>query len=305
MHLAIGPVGVWTHSSLWSSSADDLAEAAAAVDQLGYGAIWLGDAAGDLALPAAVLAATQRLIVATAIVNIWTIPPDRLAAAYRRVARTHADRLLVGLGSSHAAFVEQQTGQRYERPLARLGRYLDRLDAVEPPVPIERRVLAALGPRALELAARRSAGPLPYLVTPEYTRRARAIVGPQALLAVEQKVVLETDPERARAIARQTFGFYLNLPNYIANLRRLGFAEADFEAGGSDRLVDALVAWGDVEAVTARVADHLAAGADHVGIQVLTVGEGRLPRQQWRALAPTLTSLRSTGAALSPSALAN
>jgi probable F420-dependent oxidoreductase len=300
MHLALGPVGVWTLSSRWSSSADDLAEAAAEVEQLGYGAVWLGDAAGDLALPAAVLATTQRLIVATAIVNIWTTPPDRLAAAYRRVSPSHAGRLLVGLGSSHAAFVEQQTGQRYERPLARLGEYLDQLDASEAPVPLDRRVLAALGPRALELAARRSAGALPYLVTTEYTRRAREIVGSDSLLAVEQKVVLDTDPERARAIARRTFGFYLNLPNYLANLRRLGFAEADFEAGGSDRLVDALVARGDVEAVAARVTDHLAAGADHVGIQVLTATEDRLPRQQWRALAPALTSLRTTGTTLSP-----
>ena len=192
--------------------------------------------------------------------------------------------------------VEARTGQRYTRPLSRLRSYLDELDALTPPIPHDRLVLAALGPRALDLAARRTAGAHPYLVTPEHSRWARGIIGPDALLAPEHKVVLESDAATARAIARRTLGRYLALPNYTNNLLRLGFTTDDFEGGGSDRLVDALVAWGDVDTVVARVAEHLDAGADHVCIQVLTAGtDGRqgLPREEWRVLAGPLTALRA------------
>jgi probable F420-dependent oxidoreductase len=298
MSLDLGPVGIWTVSGVWEAAEDTVVEAAAELEDLGYGALWLGAARGDLQVPERLLGATRRLVVATGIVNIWTDPSTVVAASYRRVTATHPDRLLLGLGSSHAAVVEARTGQRYTRPLSRLRSYLDELDALTPPIPHHRLVLAALGPKALELAARRTAGAHPYLVTPEHTLRAREIVGPTALLAPEQKVVLETDPAMARSIARQSVSFYLGLPNYTNNLLRLGFTADDLDGGGSDRLVDALVAWGDVEAVVARVAEHLDAGADHVCIQVLTGREDAdrplLPaREAWRTLAGPLTALRA------------
>lgn len=294
MSLDLRPVGIWTMSPAWEAAEDTLAEAAAEIDDLGYGALWLGVARGDLDLPERLLGATHRLVVATGIVNIWTDPSTLVAASYRRVTATHPDRLLLGLGASHAAVVEARTGERYTKPLSRLGGYLDELDALTPPVPHDRLVLAALGPKALQLAARRTAGAHPYLVPPEHTRRAREIMGPAALLASEQKVVLETDPTVARSIARQGMSLYLGLPNYTNNLRRLGFTDDDLRDGGSDRLVDALVAWGDVETVVARVGEHLDAGADHVCIQVLTAPVGRpqtLPRDAWRTLAGPLTAL--------------
>jgi probable F420-dependent oxidoreductase len=294
MSLDLRPVGIWASSGLWQASGDELGEAAAELDDLGYGALWLGTASGDLELPERLLAATRRLVVATGIVNIWTDPAPSVAAASARVTAAHPDRFLLGLGSSHAMVVEARTGQRYTRPLARLSSYLDELDALTPPVPHDRLVLAALGPKALQLAARRSAGAHPYLVPPEHSRQAREIMGPDALLAPEQKVVLETDPATARAIARSTLSLYLQLPNYTNNLLRLGFTADDIEGSGSDRLVDALVAWGDVDTVVARVAEHLDAGADHVCIQVLTAAtDGRqgLPRQEWRTLAGPLGAL--------------
>jgi probable F420-dependent oxidoreductase len=168
--------------------------------------------------------------------------------------------------------------------------YLDELDAATPPVPTERRVLAALGPRMLRLAAERASGAHPYLVTPEHTRRARAILGPGPLLAPEQKVVLETDPGRAREISRATLTRYLQLPNYTNNLRRLGFTDEALSGAGSDALVDALVAWGTPEDIEARVREHHDAGADHVAVQVLTNPDAAgLPHEQWRLLAPVLT----------------
>jgi probable F420-dependent oxidoreductase len=298
MRLDLGTVGIWTVSQLWEAAGETLAEAASELEALGYGALWLGNASGDLRLAEALLAATRRLVVATGIVNVWTEPAAPTAAAYRRVTAAHPDRLLLGLGIGHAALVEARTGQRYTRPLQRIEGYLDELDAQTPPVPHDRLVLASLGPRSLELAARRTAGTHPYLVTPEHTRFARGVMGPAALLAPEQKVLLETDPATARAVARQTVRFYLQLPNYTNNLARLGFTAEDLEGEGSDRLVDALVAWGDVDSVVARVAEHLDAGADHVSVQVLTAdGEGgrpqELPRQVWRTLAGPLTALRA------------
>jgi probable F420-dependent oxidoreductase len=298
MSLDLGPVGIWTSSAPWHTAEDTLGDAAAELEELGYGTLWLGSARGDLQLPEALLAATRRLVVATGIVNIWTEPAATTAASYRRVAAAHPDRLLLGLGAGHARFVEAQTGQRYTRPLHRMEGYLDELDAQTPAVPHDRLVLASLGPKSLEMAARRTAGAHPYLVTPEHTRLARRIMGPDALLAPEQKVLLETDPAAARPVARQTLHLYLQLPNYTNNLLRLGFTADDLEGEGSDRLVDAIVAWGDVDTVVARVAEHLDAGADHVCIQVLTpdldAGGGRtLPREQWRTLAGPLTALRA------------
>jgi probable F420-dependent oxidoreductase len=244
--------------------------------------------AGTLEQPEALLAGSARIAVATGIVSVWNQPPATAAAAYHRVSTAHPGRFLLGLGVSHAPLVEA-TGQQYQHPYGKLVEFLDGLDAATPPVPPQGRALAALGPRVLALAAARTAGAHPYLVTPEHTRQAREILGAGPLLAPEQKVVLTTDPAQAREIARAALGLYLQLPNYTSNLRRLGFTGDDISSGGgSDRLIDALVAWGDEEAIARRVAGHHAAGADHVCIQVLT-GEPGLPTEQWRRLAGVLT----------------
>jgi probable F420-dependent oxidoreductase len=296
MNVGVGRIGIWSPSSMWESSAE-LEEAVAELEELGYGTLWLGSSRGDLELPARLLAGTRRLVVATAIINIWTDPPAAVATRYADLEAKAPNRLLIGLGSSHAPLVEP-AGFSYRQPLRRLSAYLDELDTSDPTVPIDRRILGVLGPRALDLAARRSAGPHPYLVTPDYTREARAQIGPDPLLAVEQKVVLETDLGRARQIARARLAQYLRLPNYTNSFLRQGFAESDFQGGGSDRLVDGLVAWGDLETVLGRVAEHHAAGADHVALQVLDSPDYRptnpLPRGAWRQLAAGL--LEKTGA---------
>jgi probable F420-dependent oxidoreductase len=287
MNIELGRVGIWSPSPRWEHS-PELADAAVELEELGYGALWLGNSRGDLELPLALLDSTRRLIVTTAIINIWTNPASELATRYARLQAQAPDRLLIGLGSSHAPMIEP-AGFTYRQPLRRLAGYLNELDASVPTVPTERRVLAALGPRALALAAHRSAGAHPYLVTPEYTRQARAAIGPVPLLAVEQKLVLESDPTRARAIARARLTQYLRLPNYTNSFLRQGFMTDDFERGGSDRLVDGLVGWGDSDTILDRVAAHHAAGADHVAIQILDSTDPRdtdpLPRAAWRQLA--------------------
>jgi probable F420-dependent oxidoreductase len=268
----VGRVGVWTSSRLLDGP--EAIQAAAQLEDLGFGALWIGSASGDLKLVSDLLGATSRLVVATGIVNVWFEPAGTTAAAFARVSAAYPGRLLLGIGAGHKLTVEEQTGQRYERPYEKLVRYLDELDAADPPVPVEGRVLAALGPRVLELARDRTAGAHPYLVTPEHTHRARQILGPAKLLAPEQKVILETDPDRARTIARSTLSRYTTLPNYTRNWMRLGFTEDDLTDGGSDRLVDAMVAWGGVDAALARIAEHHQAGADHVCVQVLTDTQG-------------------------------
>lgn len=286
MTVDIGRIGLWVFAGKWTPDDPEHREALGEVESLGYGALWLGAADGDLQLVSRLLDATERLVVATGIINIWNHDAAELAATYRRLAAPNLERLLIGLGNSHAPAVEP-TGQRYTKPYSKLVSYLDELDNAPEPLPESSRVLAALGPRMVALAGERSLGAHPYLTTPEHTGRAREILGAGPLLAPEQKVVLESDPERARSIARQGAKMYLGLPNYVNNLRRLGFAEVDFADGGSDRLIDALVAWGDVDTVLRRVEQHHEAGADHVGIQVLT-DSPELPRQQWRLLAEGL-----------------
>jgi len=285
----IGRIGVWTSTRQWSGDASQSAEAAVALETLGFGAVWLGSSTADLDVPRSLLADTERLVVATGIVNIWTNPAATVAANHRALVDAFPGRFLLGLGSSHAVLTEPATGEPYVRPYSRLVSYLDALDAAPHPVPVSERVLAALGPRTLELAAARSAGAHPYLVTPEHTATARKILGPGVLLAPEQKVIIEPDQSAARAAGRRSLAIYMSLPNYLNNLRRLGFDDADFADGGSDRLVDALVVWGSADAVKARVEEHFDAGADHVALQALTTGDPRqLPVQAWRELAGSL-----------------
>jgi probable F420-dependent oxidoreductase len=257
---SLGRIGAWQRSGLVSP------ELAVGLERLGYGALWVGGSpGGDLAQLEELLDATSSLVVATGIVNIWADPAPGIAAAWHRIAGRHPGRFVLGIGVGHP----EAAGARYAKPYQALVNYLDELD--EAKVPVSERVLAALGPRVLRLAAQRSAGAHPYLTTPEHTRLARELLGAGVLLAPEQKAVLDPDPTRARALARPAVANpYLQLVNYANNLRRLGWTDEDLADGGSDRLVDALVAHGDAAAVAGRITEHLDAGADHVAIQLLT-----------------------------------
>jgi probable F420-dependent oxidoreductase len=286
MAIDIGRIGIWHPGRVWDDSGDELEEAAAELEELGYGAIWSGSSQANLERQGRMLSATSRIVAATGIVNIWLNAADELSGNFQRLNGQYRDRLLIGLGSSHAPQVEA-AGITYQRPLSRMRRYLDELDTMTEGIPQDHRVLAALGPKSLSLAAERSLGAHPYLVTPEHTRRARERIGPDALLAPEQKVVLESDPTRAREIARGILPMYLRLPNYANNLKRQGFSDDDFPDGGSDRLVDALIAWGETDAILERIAEHHDAGADHVSLQVL--GSEGLPRDGWRTLGEALS----------------
>jgi probable F420-dependent oxidoreductase len=274
----VGPIGFFHLSTPWHNDKESAVE----LERLGFSALWLGGSPpGDLQHSESLIAATDRLVVGTSIVNIWKDAAGVVAESYDRINSRYPGRFVLGLGIGHAPSV----GAAYHRPLRRLGQYLDELEAATPPVPVSGRAIAALGPRALELARDRSLGTLPYLTTPAHTRTAREILGPDKLVAPEQKVVLEEDPLKARAVGRVAVSRYLKLPNYVNNWRRLGFEEGDFEDGGSDRLVDALIAWGPPEQIRARVQEHFDAGADHVALQLLTSGPDRLPLDQVRVLA--------------------
>jgi probable F420-dependent oxidoreductase len=283
--LPIGAIGVWS-PQLREGDPGAVAEAAAELEEMGFGTIWVpGREHHDLEERLhLLLSSTQRITVATGIVSIWTHPASATAALHARLTSEFPGRFLLGLGVSHAPAV----GGTYRKPLTEMVRYLDALDAADPPVPRSERVLAALAPRMLALARQRALGSHPYLVTPEHTRIAREALGPDALLAPEQTVVLEEAADVARAVARAWLARYLQLPNYADNWVRIGFDRADIENGGSDRLVDALVAWGDVDAIRAKVDAQRAAGADHVAIQVVTSDPTQLPREQWRRLAAAL-----------------
>lgn len=234
------------------------------IEALGYGAVWVGGSPpAALSWVEPILQATTTLCVATGIVNIWSAPAQRVAESFHRIEAAYPGRFLRGIGVGHAEMISE-----YRKPYNALVEYLDRLDDYG--VPANRRVVAALGPRVLGLSARRSAGAHPYLTTPEHTARARELIGPSAFLAPEHKVVLTTDSARARTVGRQALDMYFNLANYRNNWKRLGFTDDEVSRPGSDRLVDAVVAYGTPDAIAARLNEHLLAGADHVPIQVLT-----------------------------------
>ncbi|WP_070909014.1 LLM class F420-dependent oxidoreductase [Mycobacterium tuberculosis] len=234
------------------------------IEALGYGAVWVGGSPpAALSWVEPILRATTTLCVATGIVNIWSAPAQRVAESFHRIEAAYPGRFLLGIGVGHAEMISE-----YRKPYNALVEYLDRLDDYG--VPANRRVVAALGPRVLGLSARRSAGAHPYLTTPEHTARARELIGPSAFLAPEHKVVLTTDSARARTVGRQALDMYFNLANYRNNWKRLGFTDDEVSRPGSDRLVDAVVAYGTPDAIAARLNEHLLAGADHVPIQVLT-----------------------------------
>ncbi len=282
--------GIWSGNLRYGDAAC-AAELATELEGLGYAALWIPDVGGDVFTPLDnLLGATTSATIATGILNVWMHEPDETAAQHARLTAAHGNRFLCGLGISHRPLIDHVNEPgTYAKPIATMSTYLDGLDAAPTPLARADRVIAALGPKMLELARTRTAGTHPYLVTPELTAAARAGVGPDGLVASEQGVVLESDPSAARAIARLHLKTYLGLPNYSNNWKRQGFTDDDLADGGSDRLVDALVVWGDEATIAARVQAQRDAGADHVCIQVLTADPTAFPVEQWRALAPSLT----------------
>ncbi len=285
-------IGVWT-GNFEPQPAGKLKEAVAELEQLGYGAVWYSEGLGRESLTQAglLLSASSRIVVATGITNIYGRDPVTAVNAQRTLSEAYRNRFVLGLGVSHIPLVERLRGHEYQKPVAKMRDYLDAMDqapynSVLPQAMY--RVLAALGPKMLELAAQRSNGAHTYNVTPEHTATARKILGADPWLCVEQAVVVERDTAKAREIARAFLKFYLTLPNYTNNFLRLGFTEADCRTGGSDRLIDAVIAWGDVETVSRRVREHRDAGASHVCIQVLPADPKSLPLKEWRELAAAL-----------------
>jgi probable F420-dependent oxidoreductase len=266
-------LGVW--AAIDPFSAPRAAAFAERVEKLGYGALWIPEAVGREAFTACawLLSHTSNLIIASGIANIYARDPMSAAAAQKGLNEQFGGRFLLGLGVSHIPLVEGVRRLEYRQPVATMRAYLNAMGEAPYqcvlPADKPKTVLAALGPKMLELSAEQADGAHPYNVTPEHTHRARALLGAGKLLCVEQAAILENDPATARAIARQFLAIYLGLPNYVNNWRRLGFADADFAGGGSDRLIDALVCWGSEKAIRARIDEHWQAGADHVCVQAL------------------------------------
>jgi len=290
----IGRVGIWT-AALDAHPSARATEAALELEAMGYPVLWINETTGrdPFVLAALLLAGTSTLKVATGIANVYARDAMTTSSCQKTLSEAFAGRFLLGLGVSSPVLVERVRKHSYAKPYSYLKAYLDDMDQAlfnaVGPAEDPGRVLAALGPKMLELSATRANGAHPYLTTPEHTQEARDIIGPDALLAPEQMVVLETDPPAARATGRAALAFYLRAPGYLANLRRLGFSDDDWAdpKAASDRLVDSIVAWGDVDAVARRVAAHHDAGADHVCIQVLR-SDRELPTTEWRELAAAL-----------------
>jgi probable F420-dependent oxidoreductase len=274
----LGTLGVWT--TYRALGEEHAGEAAALAEQLGYGTFWLG---GSPRLPSVrpLLASTEHIVVATSIVNLWAYEPDDLAAEYAELARDFPDRLVVGIGVGHP-----EAARDYSKPLTALREFLDGLDAADPPLPRDRRCLAALAPKTLALSAERSLGTIPYFTPITHTRSAREQLGPGVLIAPELACALDDDVSRARETAREYANRYLPLRNYTNNLLRHGFTEQDIAEGGSDRLLDAVVPHRSLEAITSIARGQLDAGADHLALQSL--GEAGVPRRGWAALAEAM-----------------
>jgi probable F420-dependent oxidoreductase len=289
----IGRVGVW-YGGVDALASSEARRAAQVIEELGFGALWVAEAVGrDPFVSAAVLlSATDRLVLATGIANIYARDPMTMVAGQKTLAEAFPGRFLLGLGVSHPHLVTRVRRHEWSKPYSYMVEYLDRMDEAlfmaVGPEDDPGRVLAALGPRMLELSSRAANGAHPYFTTPEHTAVARETIGPDALLAPEQMVVLETDADEARRIARAAMKVYLRAPNYLNNLRRIGFDDSDWADDASDRLVDAIVAWGTEDQIAARVGAHFAAGADHVCVQVLDPDPRTAPVRQWRALAEVL-----------------
>jgi probable F420-dependent oxidoreductase len=279
--MELGPVGIWSAPIRFDAGG---IEAAAELERLGYSAIWVpgGIDSGVLGTLDALLTATATIRLGSGILNIWKHDPGDVAAWWHRQSPEARQRIILGLGVSHAPLI----GDSYQRPLASMRSFLDSLQAAG--MPLDRVCLAALGPRMLELAGQRTGGAHPYLVSVRHTAFARRTLGSNALLAPEQGVVLERSPVKAREIARGFLSHYARLPNYVNNWLREGFTQHELDSL-SDRFVDSIIAWGDVDAISARVDEHLAAGADHVCLQVISAAgmRARLAdhMEAWRQLA--------------------
>ncbi len=290
--MELSGIGIWSGELRYGDEGEKR-DAAAELEGLGYTALWIPDVGGDVfGALRDLLDATTTIVAATGILNLWMHTAAEIGEGLASLDTDHPGRTLLGIGVSHSLLIDQTQPGAYTKPLSVTRNYLDEVDAASPTVPVDRRVLAALGPKMLELSRDRAAGAHPYLVTPEHTAVARETLGDGPMLLPEQHVVLETDPVRARTVAREGLSVYLQLPNYVNNWRRLGFTEDDFADGGSDRLVDHVVVWGDEATIAARVQAHLDAGADHVCVQAYTPSEqSGFPRAEWRALAPALVGL--------------
>ncbi|MEV6081336.1 TIGR03620 family F420-dependent LLM class oxidoreductase [Streptomyces sp. NPDC052069] len=300
MDLDLGRIGIWslafTHGDRGAAR-----EAAAELEELGYGTLWLGgnpggNPCGDLVTTAELLAATNHTVVSPACVSIWHQHAPALAAAYHALPTHMRNRLLLGLGVGHP-----NTDQEYHRPYTSLRDYLDELDGLPALIPRRARLLCAHGPRMTRLAAARTVGVQPHLTTAVHTARTRELLGDGPLLAPSVSVVLETDPETARTVARAALAPYLVQANYANTWLRSGFTTDDLAAHGSDRLIDALFTWGTPDRITGQVSERLAAGADHVAIQVITDDTYGFPIAEWRALAQALP-LRSAAGHTGPAA---
>jgi probable F420-dependent oxidoreductase len=292
----LGRMGLWTFQ-LDMQPMSRAREAVAEIESLGYKTVWVPEAVGrePFANSALLLSATESLIIGTGIASMHARTAMTMQAGWKTLTEAFPDRFLLGIGTSHQPMVEGVHGHSYEKPYSTMVAYLDAMDRgmyfASPPVAQPQRVLAALGPKMLKLAAERGLGAHPYFVPVEHSALARETMGAGALLAPEQMAVFETDPDKARAIARGAMSTYLGLPNYTNNLRRLGWGDDDLLNGGSDKLVDAIVVWGSLETIVARVQAHLDAGADHVCVQVLPSDGVGLPMAEWRELASALPSL--------------
>jgi probable F420-dependent oxidoreductase len=293
---SLGRVGVWSRA-LGALPADEEREAAAGIESLGFPAIWINEGSDSreaLSHATWLLSVTERSIVATGVASMLARDALATANAWRLLTDAFPGRFLLGLGASHASSAARR-GATYERPVASMRAYLDEMDRAPSSAPepdgYPRLVLAALGPRMLGLAAERALGAHPYFVPVEHTAFARQRLGAGPVLAVEQTVVLEPDPSEARAMARSFAVDYLRTPNYANNLKRMGWTDADISGQGSDALIDAVVAWGDVDRIVVRIRQHFEAGADHVCIQVVTGDDGEVGVDELRELAPALLEL--------------
>ena len=293
---ALGKVGVWSFA-LEALTAQEEREAVVELESLGVGVIWIPEGVESREIfshASWVASSTERAIVATGIANIWARDAVAMANGWRMLTDAYPERFLLGIGVSHAPSVARR-GSTYERPVSAMREYLDAMDRAPSSAPepeaYPRNLLAALGPKMLELAAERTFGAHSYFVPVEHTAFARRRLGPEPVLAVEQAVVLETDPSAARRLARAHATGYLQSTNYANNLKRMGWTGADVAGQGSDGVIDAVVAWGDVDAIARRVQQHLEAGADHVCVQLIAEDEADVGLEQLREILPALLIL--------------
>jgi probable F420-dependent oxidoreductase len=288
--MELNGIGIWS-GELRYGEESERRDAAAELEQLGYSALWIPDVGGDVfGALRDLLEPTSTIVAATGVLNLWMHTVDEVGKGFAALEGDYPGRSLLGIGVSNPLYIDQTHPGQFKKPLQVTRRYLDELDAVS--VPRDRRVLAAMGPKMLELARGGAGGAHPFVMTPEHTKAAREVLGEGPLLAPEQHVVFETDAARARAIAREGLATYLPLANYQSSWRRLGLGDDDFADGGSDRLIDHVVVWGDEATIATRVQAHFDAGADHVCVQALTAAQNTgFPRAEWRALAPALVGL--------------